>query len=140
MDPSRLCPFCDEEWPEFPSEDLLALRKTVEKVATKQPRFGNAAGLKAPMQNYVDLCQLHRSETQYIPEGIRNGWPQQIDWQKIPDRLRGKETERALQRIIRHPYESKFFIFAYNNIKDRGSRVAESARGQLETFEFSQPG
>jgi hypothetical protein len=139
-DPSRLCPFCDEEWPEFPSEELLTLRKTVEKVATKQPRYDNAAGLKAPMQSYIDLCQLHRSETQYIPEGILNGWPQQIDWKKIPKRLRRADIERALQRITKHPYESKYFIFAFDNIKKYGSRVAESARCQLETFEYSQPG
>ncbi|KDQ18972.1 hypothetical protein BOTBODRAFT_91809, partial [Botryobasidium botryosum FD-172 SS1] len=79
-DPSTLCPFCDEPWPENPSDELTALLEKLRLKAWPDPRFGNPGGLKAPISAFINLCQLHRSEAQYIPEGIRRGWPTKIDF------------------------------------------------------------
>ncbi|KZT59479.1 hypothetical protein CALCODRAFT_191653 [Calocera cornea HHB12733] len=134
----QLCPFCDEPWPERPSKRLTALLDQVKLHAWKDPRYSNPDGFSAPMEVFVTLCTLHRSESSHIPEGIAEGWPTKIDFGGIPARLGQKK--HALKKIVDDPSLSPFFQAAKNDILEKGARVAASAFGQYETFERCQPG
>ncbi|EJU03670.1 hypothetical protein DACRYDRAFT_77371 [Dacryopinax primogenitus] len=134
----ELCPFCDEPWPERPSKRLTELLKQVKPRAWKDPRYSNPDGLSAPLEIFVSLCTLHRSETSHIPEGIAQGWPTTLDFNRIPKRL--EQRKDSLKAIISSPSASPFFQAAKNDIFEKGTRVAGSVFGQYETFERCQPG
>ncbi|KZP01572.1 hypothetical protein CALVIDRAFT_551954 [Calocera viscosa TUFC12733] len=137
-EPKQICPFCDEPWPEQPSKRLTALLDQITAQAWKEPRYANPNGLSAPMEIFVTLCTLHRSESSHIPEGIAQGWPTSIDFRAIAARLQVKK--HRLAKFIIDPSVSPFFQAAKNDIIEKGARVAASAFGQYETFERCQPG
>ncbi|KAF8324247.1 RTC4-like domain-containing protein [Cantharellus anzutake] len=138
IDPSTICPFCDEPWPSDPSAELTNLLARARRKAWPHKRYTNPEGLKAPLEAIIDLCNTHRSEASIIPEGIAKGWPSEIDFDAIPNRL--WKLKPALQKLIDFPSGWHFFDIAKKDIQQFGAAATNSTRGQFSTFSRTQPG
>lgn len=140
IDPSLLCPFCDELLPENRSsvfDDLLA---NALKQAYPKWRRANPLGKRAPMTAYISVCERHRFEAKILPQAIRAGWPTKIDFNALPGRIQKKKIRQLLEGVLADPTSSSFFMEAMENVVKVGARVAESAMGQYAVFEKIQPG
>jgi hypothetical protein len=138
IDPSKLCPFCDELLPEQPSDKLKMLLRAASNRAVNRARPANKLGLKAPLQVYIGVCERHRFEAKLLPQAAKAGWPTTIDFNAIPMRLMDRQD--LFEGILKDPTTSSFFCESLEHVQAVGLRVAESAMGQYATFERSQPG
>lgn len=144
VDPSSLCPYCDECLPETPTLHLVTLLATARSKSYTNPRPTNPMGLKAPLQTYISICQRHHFESTKLPQAIKRGWPVVIDFGKVKgrvenmkDRLEGivlDDNERGLR------HQSGYWKDMMKEVKKNGSRAAVGVAGQFSSFENSQAG
>ncbi|KIJ65185.1 hypothetical protein HYDPIDRAFT_27905 [Hydnomerulius pinastri MD-312] len=154
-DPSTLCPYCDEELPLHPTPFLQILLETARKKSYADARPRNCRGLKAPLATYISVCQRHRFESHQLPIAIERGWPTYINFEKVPDRVKGMKKD--LQAIImdtgdrdeddtsddelKGPRDrSVFWREVKKEVKKQGSRTVVGVKGQFASFEKTQPG
>lgn len=134
-----LCPFCDEPWPEKPSAKLTALRTAALDRTFSTPRTTNPKGRSANSFAYfVAVCNQHRNEATIIPEGLKRGWPQEIDFKALPRRLSVFKSE--LDSIVKNPTSSSFFRNIGSDIEDPTPLFPSSMEGRQLIFQRSQPG
>ena len=138
VDPTSLCPYCDEPWPPSPSPTLLSFLECTKRKSYTDPRPGNALGLKAPLAAFIELCQRHRFEMTHLPLALERGWPTHIDFASLPSRIRG--FRKRLGRFIDHPNESQFWREVRDDVREVGRMKVVSVSGQYATFERTQPG
>jgi hypothetical protein len=138
VDPSTICPYCDEPWPSAPSPTLVSLLERTKRRSYADPRPGNALGLKAPLAAFVELCQRHSFEMTHLPLALARGWPTRIDFASIPKRIGAFRKE--LGRLIGRPDESQFWREVRDDVKEVGRNKVVSVSGQYATFERTQPG
>lgn len=170
VDPQSLCPYCDTPLPTNPSAHLLNLLASIKKASKPDPRPSNPLGVKAPMSVFVSACQRHRFESQILPEAERKGWPKEINWKAVAERI--FKMKSALKALIddpgnmvkgdvnvadnkederKMPYDKEkrnngpkedsiFWTEVMEEIKRKGSKAVAGVRGQFETFEKVQPG
>ncbi|CDO69661.1 hypothetical protein BN946_scf184851.g49 [Trametes cinnabarina] len=163
VDPSTLCPWCDERLPSNPTPYLTSLIEGARRRSYPDDRPTNPLGLRAPPMVFVTVCQRHRFERVWIPRARRRGWPTRIDWgsfrgriEKLEDKLRaivddvdedfvpgaqvrpstsGKERARSMPRK-----ENEFWQEVVQNVRQQGSRQTAGVRGQFLHFNKTQPG
>ncbi|KAG8901871.1 hypothetical protein FRB99_005027 [Tulasnella sp. 403] len=138
--PSQPCPFCGEPFPPKPSRKLRDLLETVLRRAKRTATPGNPTG-NVPWQISINVCQLHRAETTVLPEGQRRGWPKKLDFSGIPRRM--KSFRLSLQAILDGTVKGgrgSFWDAACEDVRKHGTAAANSAQGQLSTFELTLPG
>ncbi|KAG1770154.1 RTC4-like domain-containing protein [Suillus placidus] len=133
FDPSTVCPYCDEPLPLNPTPQLKNLFATAKLQSYVDPRPRNPIGLKAPLGIYISACQRHHFETHSLPEALEKGWPQSIDFKKVPDRIENDDARGPRSRSV-------FWRELKKEIKKQGSRTATGLKGQFSTFEKTQPG
>lgn len=139
MDPTTLCPFCDEEWPKEPSEKLLRLKAAAMASAVPSPRPRNPGGMRSnSFTNFVSMCLQHRYETAVIPHGLEQGWPQVIDFDALPGRL--ARVQQRLVSVIQNPPLSPLFPEFQEHFTSRGAGYTSSIHAQLQEFPRSRPG
>jgi hypothetical protein len=91
-----------------------------------------------------------------LPEAMENGWPQSIDFKKVPKRVEG--MKRMLEAIIADAdncsedegaedidpkaprMRSVFWREVKKEIQKQGSRTVTGVKGQFASFEKTQPG
>ena len=98
VDPSTLCPWCDDILPHNPSEGLLSMIALARQRSVPSPRPGNCLGLKAAIPVFAAVCSAHEFENYEITIALAEGWPTDVDWRVFIQRviaLRG-----YLRRII----------------------------------------
>ncbi|KAF8449346.1 RTC4-like domain-containing protein [Boletus edulis BED1] len=156
-DPSRMCPYCDEELPSHSTPFLQHLLAAARKKSVSDPRPRNRGALKAPLTVYISVCQRHRFESHQLPIAIERGWPRTIDFTKVPARV--KKMKKELEAIIldkddtsdiedldaddghrRSRSKSVFWREVKKEMKKQGSRAVVGVRGQFASFEKTQPG
>ncbi|KAG1860270.1 RTC4-like domain-containing protein [Suillus subalutaceus] len=156
IDPSTVCPYCDEPLPRNPTPQLENLLATAKRKSYPDPRPRNSSGLKAPLGIYISACQRHRFETHSLPEAMEKGWPQSIDFKKVPKRVEGmkgaleaiitdtdihSDNEDSVEVDARGPRaRSDFWKEIKKQIKKQGSRTVTGVKGQFASFEKTQPG
>ncbi|KAG2058681.1 hypothetical protein BDR06DRAFT_828584, partial [Suillus hirtellus] len=156
LDPSTVCPYCDEPLPRNPTPQLMNLLSAAKRKSYPDPRPRNSRGLKAPLGIYIASCQRHHFETHSLPEAMEKGWPQSIDFKKVPKRI--ERMRGALEAIIsdcrihndNEDYvdddakgpraRSDFWREIKKQIKKQGSRTVTGVKGQFTSFEKTQPG
>ncbi|KAG6374759.1 hypothetical protein JVT61DRAFT_4135 [Boletus reticuloceps] len=156
-DPSRMCPYCDEELPSHSTPFLQHLLAAARKKSVSDPRPRNRGALKAPLTVYISVCQRHRFESHQLPIAIERGWPRTIDFTKVPARV--KKMKKELEAILldkddtsdiedlgtddghgRSRSKSVFWREVKKEVKKQGSRAVVGVRGQFASFEKTQPG
>ncbi|KAG2040111.1 RTC4-like domain-containing protein [Suillus americanus] len=156
VDPSTVCPYCDEPLPCNPTPQLKNLLATAKRKSYPDPRPRNSRGLKAPLGIYISACQRHHFETHTLPEAMEKGWPQSIDFKKVPKRVEGmkgaldaiitdtdihSDDEDSVEDDARGPrVRSDFWREIKKQIKKQGSRTVTGVKGQFASFEKTQPG
>lgn len=138
MDPSTLCPYCDESFPSDPSPLLKSMLRRVRSMSYSDPRPCNPLGLKAPLAAFVALCQRHGFESHLLPKAKANGWPIRIDFAALPRRL--GEIKVQLAKVILNKGMSEFWQEIGHEIGKKGTRMVMGVKGQFGSFEKSQPG
>ena len=164
MTPS-LCPWCDEVLPAAPSPHLLKLISYTSRRSYRDPRPCNPSGLTAPVSLFTLVCHRHDLEQNQIPRAEEHGWPRQIDWDSLEDRVTAlqpslrmivddvpedsevtvddgdeSETEDESFRLMHPRMGSVFWKGILRDIKKYGSRRMAGTQGQLINFAKTQPG
>ncbi|THH00643.1 hypothetical protein EW026_g1928 [Hermanssonia centrifuga] len=98
VDPSTLCPWCDESLPPVPSPHLANLIEAARARSYSDSRPTNPLGLRATPMVFVGVCQRHRFESIQIPLAQQKGWPTKIAWEKLGKRI--KSIKSRLQAIV----------------------------------------
>ena len=133
-----LCPFCDESWPENPTAKLIALTAKAFKHTFPSPRTTNPNGRSSSSFLYfIQVCNQHRNETTTIPQGLCRGWPREIDFEALPNRICIFKSQLAM--IMKDPGSSSFFRDAIH-LQMSSPLFASSIEGQQLIFKKSQPG
>jgi hypothetical protein len=80
------------------------------------------------------ICRTHRIELIYKPMAIKKGYPTDIDFDAIPDRI--KNFEEELKSIVDHEYPSTYLDAAMKRFKELGlkARRAEEVMKQFEDY------
>jgi hypothetical protein len=85
IDYASLCPFCNEPMPPKPSSYLLDLKEYL--VSRPEARRNDASlnkfAVQLPISQTAAFCKRHKQEKDVIPEGIKEGWPQELDWVEV---------------------------------------------------------
>lgn len=102
------------------------------------PRWGNKLGLKGTMNTFITFCARHRTEEVLIPQGIKHGWPTEINWKRLGKRVRNLQPR--LQHIIDDPAKGCFYPKLKAEIEKNGKGSITGAKAAWATFEEEQPG
>ncbi|KAI0357987.1 hypothetical protein OH77DRAFT_1374221, partial [Trametes cingulata] len=161
VDPSTLCPWCDEPLPAHPTPHLLSLIASARRRSYADDRPTNPLGLRAPPDVFVGVCQRHRFERVWVPRAGRRGWPMEIDWGALRGRVEALEGQlRAIVEDVDEDFvpgarevkaelggerrrprkENEFWRDVVQNVKQQGSRQTTGVRGQFQHFNKTQPG
>ncbi|KIM88166.1 hypothetical protein PILCRDRAFT_814082 [Piloderma croceum F 1598] len=161
IDPSTLCPYCDEPLPQTPTPHLVGLLESTLKKSYPDPRPTNPQGRKAPLAAFIAVCQRHRFESVKLPEAERKKWPLVIKFEEV--RRRVERMKDSLEAIILDKDEngwdsdsdedgtdeekekgprgkSVFWKEIVKEVKKKGSRAVVGVSGQFASFEKTQPG
>ncbi|KAI0299152.1 hypothetical protein BC826DRAFT_1119025 [Russula brevipes] len=91
---------------------------------------------------YVASCKRHRFEAHQIPEAIAKGWPTNIDFGKVRERV--ERLSGDLAKLVRDEgnarEDSVYWTTVMKEVRKLGSRAASGVKGQFESFEKTQPG
>jgi hypothetical protein len=66
---------------------LTRLLAATAKKSSPDPRLTNPLGRKAPFTVFIAVCQRHRFESEILPEAEHKGWPKEIEWTKLEERV-----------------------------------------------------
>ena len=99
------CPKCNKPLPQKPSPELKVLLQQLDwdefGPQTVNRGFGALTGL------LVEVCDHHTFEEELLPKARMKGWPESIEWDKIPSQM--KALKPRLDRLVRRPSESQWF-------------------------------
>lgn len=98
VDPSRLCPWCDEVLADHISPQLASLIADAIPASYECPRPGNILGLTADVKVFSAVCARHDFEKTELVIALAEGWPTHINWEGFIKRVIDVGPE--LQRII----------------------------------------
>ncbi|WVF66867.1 hypothetical protein IAT40_001610 [Kwoniella sp. CBS 6097] len=118
--PTDLCPYCSEPMPSNPSSHLKQLKGHLEEISTPCPTEINPSARSLSWQRHIDFCSLHRAETSLIPLGIRDGYPENIDFLHLEERLEQGWIRERLDEILRDPQSSNVFKRVHEEIEKIG--------------------
>lgn len=109
--PRVYCPFCDQLMEKAQSPKLVAMRVALEEKtwpdpSTEYPGHRSATSFTV----YSLFCEQHRFEAEHLPRAIRKGWPLEINFHTLYDRIRRLRPE--LEEIMEEPSESHYFEIA----------------------------
>ena len=138
VDPKTLCPYCDTPLPTVPSPLLKRMITSLRSASSRDPRPGNALGLKAPIRKYIDICKRHNFESTLLPQAQEKGWPTRINFSVLSTRV--ERFKHIVERIIADRDRSEFWREVREQIDKDGTRKVTSISGQFVAFEKSQPG
>lgn len=142
VDPSMLCPFCDERLPPNPSPLYRSLLEAAKRKAYPDARPSNLRGLKASMGIYVASCTRHRFEAHQIPLAVAKGWPMDIDFGRVRDRV--EQLRDSLGKLVKGEGSARdeniYWTTVIKEVQKMGSRAASGVKGQFESFQRTQPG
>ncbi|KAI9611963.1 hypothetical protein H4Q26_008053 [Puccinia striiformis f. sp. tritici PST-130] len=126
LDPEDMCCFCDECLPQNLSacfmktnQELRALPEVRSRKEAKNP-----LALYLPFSQRAKQVQLHKAELTTIPDGIKQGWPTHIEFNKLHSRIKRYQEYPKCIRLRQVP--SLFFRSGFGSVP--GFRAAQSPR------------
>ncbi|KAI9604676.1 hypothetical protein KEM48_002431 [Puccinia striiformis f. sp. tritici PST-130] len=115
------------------NQELRALPEVRSRKEAKNP-----LGLYLPFSQRAEHCQLHKAELTTIPDGIKQGWPTHIEFNKLHSRI--KRYQEYLEGIRLRRVPSLFFDQALDQYRVLGPRKARGFTNDFATFQVEQPG
>jgi len=97
-------------------------------------------GLTAPVNVFVGFCALHKAETKVIPQGLKYGWPQEIDFKSVAIRVR--KLESKLRAVVEDPdgRGAAFFGPLKEAAAEYGIGAVTGSKGSWNSFEGAHAG
>jgi hypothetical protein len=88
----------------------------------------------------VGFCALHKAETKVIPQGLKCGWPQEIDFKAMARRVR--RLEAKLRAVIEDPdgRGAAFFGPLKEAAANYGIGAVTGSKGSWNSFEGAHAG
>ncbi|WVQ94476.1 hypothetical protein IAU59_001555 [Kwoniella sp. CBS 9459] len=114
------CPYCSEPMPSHPSAHLVELKRQLEDISVPCPTEDNPSARNLSWQQHIDFCSLHRAETSLIPLGIRDGYPEHIDFLHLEERLEQGWIRKRLDEIVQNPQSSDVFRRVQKEVEEHG--------------------
>ena len=110
----------------------MILREKLISMATTplKPRFPHSKHLK--FEERVDFCNWHEALTSFVPEGIQAGYPTDIQFTRIPERLEVDWIRDEMDGLIKYPLRSKKWV-------DYGILVDKIGRTRWQTAQIREP-
>ncbi|GAA5995860.1 hypothetical protein JCM5350_007962, partial [Sporobolomyces pararoseus] len=141
IDPSTLCPFCDQPLPEEPSERLSSLKRYLLARPHIESRhsFRNPKAKYLPIVEIASFCQLHKVEKTVIPEGRAKGYPVKIDWRALPQRIEDN-VAALLSEIITGESPSRFLDRAKQDWDRNNGFRRTNITAEWDSFHLEEPG
>jgi hypothetical protein len=124
--------------PAEPSEKLRLLLAAIKRRGSSQPTRVNPLHLHAPGVFVTPVCVRHRFETNDLPRAKEQGWPDTIDFDALPQRVRA--LAEPLGTILTNPETSKCFVKFRKVVKQYGTRRLSGIMGTYTFGHDSQPG
>lgn len=88
VNPLSLCPFCDQQLPNNPSQLLLDMRAELEEKTWESLTLFNPLHREAArFQDFIIYCTRHMFESDLLPTAMTNGWPLHPNFGSIFDRV-----------------------------------------------------
>ncbi|KAK2465689.1 hypothetical protein APHAL10511_002233 [Amanita phalloides] len=142
VDPKLLCPFCDALLPAPVTPHLKKLIRNAHRKSRPDPRPSNALGRKAPSAVFITICHRHQFESEELPKADANGWPKNIDWDRLGIRVQSmrKDLEGLVSSLRFGGSASFFWNDIQQELQKKGSRAVTSVQGQFANFEKGQSG
>lgn len=112
-------------------EREMKLLDTENEFNMIQPRF-------IPPEEKEAFCKLHHTELVIKPDGLKKGYPTQIDFKSIPDRM--KNFDKELKDIICNKLKSDYRQIAEEAYRKEGVTKARSTLSIFSRFHWSLPG
>ncbi|KAI8083061.1 uncharacterized protein BX664DRAFT_388167 [Halteromyces radiatus] len=155
----KVCPYCkevlrynnnDDENDDDNSYSLpLKLKEALDQIESDdlqyaQQRKDNASHFYLPKRRAVSnmdqfrFCQLHTLELKVKPEGIKNGYPIDLDFMGLDTRIEEKKLD--LIKVIDGHIDSPYRETALATYKKMGSHKARSTMGLIGRFDKTMPG
>ena len=131
VDAKEMCPYCDEPWPSNPSQQLIKIQCKIDTISSPDP------GPHSDNQNHcctspaicaAAVCVQHLFENSVLPEGIAAGYPQNIDFKDLPQRIHALKP--ALDELVEDASPSLFYHFFEAAVSDMGWNRAIGTPGQ----------
>ncbi|KAI9255851.1 RTC4-like domain-containing protein [Helicostylum pulchrum] len=114
----------------------LLVQQCVEEGSLVPPLVLLKPGISENDQQVI--CRMHKVELVMKPLGIKKGYPAQIDFEAIDDRI--KQFKQELEEIIEDKQDSLFLTNAREAHKELGSVKARQATSMMNRFEETLPG
>ena len=105
--------FCGGRFPIAPSTHLLR-----EEAVLNQLQKGKLKKLK--WQQYTAFCSQHEAETLIVPQGLEQGFPDDIDFVAIDKRLGTAWIHATWRFVIQFPNQSAKFITIVKDMRSVG--------------------
>ncbi|GAA5952028.1 hypothetical protein JCM21900_006227 [Sporobolomyces salmonicolor] len=140
VDPTTLCPFCDQPLPETPSSRLVSLRKYLlaRPHLEKRVSVRNNLAKKLPIAETASFCRMHKDERTVIPEGKARGYPTEIAWNELPKRI-DRELSGHLTSVILGQTASHYLDCAKKEWDEKGRQMRNVA-SEFGSFHNEEPG
>ncbi|GAA5884755.1 hypothetical protein JCM16303_005260 [Sporobolomyces ruberrimus] len=141
IDPSTLCPFCDQELPTDPSDRLVSLKEYLLDRPHIEPRLSarNSEAKYLPIVEIASFCQLHKTEKIVVPEGVKQGYPLKIDWKGLPRRIE-QDIAPHLSEVILGEIASRFVERANKDWERHKGFKRTNITAEWDSFHFEEPG
>lgn len=78
----------------------------------------------------MTFCTMHRAETRTLPLGWRNGYPKEIDFDRVDVRLEEGFIRDRIRKVVNRPSLSRFFRDAVKDIDRVGLTKWQSITSQ----------
>jgi hypothetical protein len=137
-----LCPYCQETLATSQSPTLPpTLKVALEAIEMANKEYGNSrrANSDLPRRRFVSnrekfrFCQLHTLELKVNPDGIKRGFPTDLDFTGLGTRV--ESLVPALTQVIDGDVNSPYRDIALAAYKEMGVHKARSTMGIMSRFE-----
>ena len=99
--------------PSLQSRHLTALKSRLRAINVPE-------GGQLDWKLYTEFCSLHEAETSIVPFGIRDGYPKDVDFIALEERLIRGWIGEEIFAIANNPRSSDFFNGAAQEIDEMG--------------------
>lgn len=119
--------YCDKYMPVHMSEDLHT-RYIKLKDLSDHAQVSKSDPLS--WQQTLDFCAAHEAEATIVPKGIKAGYPSEIDFKRLVERLEAPWLRQRLASIARNPGRSRLFRRAEEDVRQVGRLAWRGATHQ----------
>jgi len=93
-------------------------------------------GKRLPVVDQFECCRVHIAELEIVPEGLRKGYPPNIKFDEVPERI--EKFKQDLIDICRKKEKSIFRENVMRTFREIGILKANTSMGIMNRFEIFQ--